>query len=437
MKIKIAVFGSNEFLSQIKLYEKEIKDIEIIPYVYKDPRESVKLIKHLKPCDVLFFSGVLPYYFSKMEIENLHIPIVHLSLDEHALTLSLLYIQHHYQIPIERIAIDLADKKYIENVVNDLKLSPKNLYIKDYPSILENNKQSFKLEEIINFHTTLWNNDKVSLVLTSIHAVYDQLTQKGINCLKMIDPEKTIIDSLYEAKTIGELEKRNKSQIAVGLISIGQHISEQDTIFDDVNKILITFAKTINASIHLEKDYFILFGTKGSIEDVTEQLTSLPLLSEIEGKTTSVINIGFGFGLTTKDAKNHAKIALKHAQNSPDKNSAFIITEDKRIIGPLNEDKKQYRLKTEDQEIQNLAKKLQLSTTNMDKVIQFIKSRNTSHFTSNDLADYLDVSRRTAERILKKFLTHDYLSIVGEEKPFSQGRPRAVYELKLPIRYLY
>ena len=46
-------------------YCSKLEGIEIDPYIYLHPAESSELLKCLKPCDVIFFSGALPYYMAK------------------------------------------------------------------------------------------------------------------------------------------------------------------------------------------------------------------------------------------------------------------------------------------------------------------------------------------------------------------------------------
>ncbi|WP_419392926.1 helix-turn-helix domain-containing protein [Cytobacillus praedii] len=80
-----------------------------------------------------------------------------------------------------------------------------------------------------------------------------------------------------------------------------------------------------------------------------------------------------------------------------------------------------------------IAQKAKLSPANLSKLIQFGKERQSHHFTAADLSEYLQVTRRTTERIIKKLADHGYISTVGEEMTYQQGRPRAVYILNLPI----
>ena len=57
----------------------KLEGIEIDPYIYLHPTESSELLKCLKPCDVIFFSGALPYYMAKEIREQLRIPSTYYS----------------------------------------------------------------------------------------------------------------------------------------------------------------------------------------------------------------------------------------------------------------------------------------------------------------------------------------------------------------------
>jgi predicted transcriptional regulator len=76
-----------------------------------------------------------------------------------------------------------------------------------------------------------------------------------------------------------------------------------------------------------------------------------------------------------------------------------------------------------------MAKLTKLSPLNISKLINFSHERQSAQFTSQNLSEYLQVTRRTTERIIKKLVDNGYAKIVGEEMTHQQGRPRTIYEL--------
>lgn len=79
-----------------------------------------------------------------------------------------------------------------------------------------------------------------------------------------------------------------------------------------------------------------------------------------------------------------------------------------------------------------MAEQTKLSPAAISKLIRFSQSRQSKQFTANDLASHLQVTRRTAERTLKRLMEFSYVKIVGEEMTYRQGRPRALYEFNFP-----
>lgn len=171
MMIKIAVVGSKEFMENLLPIAHKLEEIEIDPYIYLHPAESSEILKRLKPCDAIFFSGALPYYMAKEIREQLRIPSTYLQQDETTVASSLLSIIYHQSIQPHKISIDLVDRSFITNVFHDIGLK-ETPQVMDYENMLWSNDE---IKSIIDFHLAKYQSGEVDLALTSIHAVYDEL----------------------------------------------------------------------------------------------------------------------------------------------------------------------------------------------------------------------------------------------------------------------
>ncbi|MEE3951693.1 transcriptional regulator [Peribacillus frigoritolerans] len=418
MNTRIAVIGSTEFIERIESITSEIAEIDFEAYVYEKPTEAGMLVKTVKPCDAVLFSGALPYYFSKEYHEHLPIPAFYLAQDEMSVTSSLLTVLYHKKISPHRISVDVISASIVTNVLNDLQIEMDPSHIMDYQEMLDD---SFDISMITSYHHELWKGGFVDLALTSIHSVYDQLQLIGVPAMRMIDPRSSIFKALQDIKTQTELIKSKSSQIAVCYV-----ISEEENAHELVDGL----AHEIQASVQLLEDsHFILYSTRGDIES----LIKTNGLNHFFDKFKKKSKIGFGYGATLMDADRHAKIALGFAEKHSEYKCGYILTEDKDMLGPFPQQTKQQRLKNDHPELLQVAKQTKLSPANISKIIQFSLSRQSVQFTAAELEDYLQVTRRTTERILKKLSDHGHVSIVGEEMTYSKGRPRAVYELNLPV----
>ncbi|MEK4710228.1 transcriptional regulator [Bacillus sp. FSL R10-2780] len=419
MMIKIAVVGSKEFMENLLPIAHKLEEIEIDPYIYLHPAESSEILKRLKPCDVIFFSGALPYYMAKEIREQLRIPSTYLQQDETTVASSLLSIIYHQSIQPHKISIDLVDRSFITNVFHDIGLK-ETPQVMDYENMLWSNDE---IKSIIDFHLAKYQSGEVDLALTSIHAVYDELQKIGIPSERMIDPTQSIIHGLKDAKIKAELAKSHSATVGACIISF---IELQESSLEKLNVI----SKELRGSFkQVDEMTFILYTTRGDIESSTKTNTIDRLFTNIEG----AVSIGFGYGKTVNEAEQNAKIAQGFAKNNPIERRFYILTSDKELFGPFPKEQRVQSLKNDNPELMKIAKETKLSPANLSKIIQFSQSHPSLKFTAADLSEYLQVTRRSTERLLKKLVDYRYANICGEEMPYQQGRPRAIYELNLPL----
>ncbi|WLR51979.1 HTH domain-containing protein [Bacillus tianshenii] len=438
MNIRVGVISSQQFFERLQQISTQVGGLELVPYLYEKPSEAKGLVQQVTNCDVLFFAGLLPLYIAEEETKKLTIPHTALPLQDLNVIVSIFYILYHHQVELSKLSIDIVDKKTIDEVLAELKLQEMPCSIIDYIHILEQSPEDFGIERIFEHHYRLFKEGRITFVLTSIHAVAERLKEAGIPCTSIIDPEKSLISGLEHAKALGELERSKLSQTAVALVSVTNMAdSREHDIFGQeahlhLQQILHHFAKRFASTLqHVGGQQYVIYSTRGSVEHLTEQLTTLPFLHEAKQELDAIVSVGFGFGMTIRDAEKNAKTALDLARGDAGSNSAYVVTSEKKVIGPLNSQPKQYFVQTQNEALLKAAKEANISISNLHKIIAFQATRTQKGFTSQDLAEYLEVSRRSAERLLKKLLEKHYVKIIGEETPYQKGRPRAVYQLQL------
>ncbi|MCR8848265.1 transcriptional regulator [Rossellomorea sp. SC111] len=419
MKTKIALIGSREFLERVQTsIASDLNGIELVPYIYGEPQEASKLMKDITPCDAVLFSGALPYFFSEQACRTLTVPVLYLEQDETALVTSLLYILHHHRIEPDRVSIDLMDRSFIDHAQSDLHLKNPPQYVMDYKESLPHN---FNINDYTDFHRQLFQDGKTEMALTSIHAVYDRLIELQIPCMRMIDPAKSLIRAIDEAYSQSLLSKRKAATIAAVRLSVQQWDGEHEHLHE--------FARLMKGSLQKHgDDAYTIYSNRGSIEHFLES-TDFPSLFQLEHPVLA----GFGYGHTAAQAEANAETALSFAKKVDCDGCAFILNEDKELSGPYPDKSKKQHLKNDTPEMLSLAKQLKLSPSNLSKIIQFSKSRSSRDFTAAELSDYMQITRRSTERILKKLVDNGSAKIIGEEMTYAQGRPRAIYELTFPI----
>lgn len=417
MNTKIALIGSRDFTEHVQAsIAPRLNGIDLIPYIYSEPQEAEKLISTIVPCDAVLFSGALPYFFTKEACKELTVPVLYLEQDETALITSLFHILQHHEIKPEHVSIDLMDTAFVDHIMTDLHLQNPPQYVMDYKSSLPHN---FSINEYATFHQRLFQEGKTRFALTSIHSVYDRLVQLNIPCMRMIDPAKSLMRTINEARSQALLSKRKASTIAAVRL-----------IVQEKNSGLQKLVHLMEGTLQKKDDdsAYTVFSNRGSIENLLETAEFHSFF-----QVNQPVLAGFGYGHTAAQAEENAETALSFASKYDTESCAFIVNEDKELSGPYPDKNKKQQLKYNHPDMLSLAKQLKLSPANLSKIMQFYKNRTFRDFTAAELSDYMQISRRSAERILKKLVDNGSARITGEEMTYAQGRPRAVYELSFPM----
>ncbi|WP_197029265.1 MarR family transcriptional regulator [Alicyclobacillus macrosporangiidus] len=430
--IRIAVVGSKKMVEQVSFLNTNTR-VQIDSYVYETPEQSAELVHEALSSHAILFTGPVPYYFARPILENAATPAEYVAFDEFAFLLTIQHMREVLGVHTQRLSIDIPRKQVVYNVFDEIGVESTGVFVKEHETAKVSEQHRFD-DEWVAFHETLWRSNKTEFALTSVQSVYEKLYRLGVPCLRLIIPKKNIVDALQRAIAKAELVISQFSQIAVGIITV--HAANESggdadrKLHENVHERLLAFCRRMNASVTQTKPgNFVVYGTKGGIQQITRHYTTVPLLNDLWEWTDVVVRVGFGFGITAKEAEEHARIALYHSEQE-NRHSAYIVTEDKKVIGPIGQNAtRTFQLQSQNEQILSIARHANISVSSVTKIMDFIALRNNHVFTASDLAQYLQLSKRSAERVLKKLVERGYAEVCGEEQPYQRGRPRSVYRL--------
>jgi len=412
MSTKIAVICSKAFMKRINSIAQNIENIQIDFYLYNQPTEAPVLLKEMKPCDALLFGGTLPYLHAQSALSELPIPWNYIKQDETAISTTLLSLLAKHTVPLNRISIDVMDPAIVENVLTEIEYCGPKPYIQ--PISITKTTQS-----ILQHHIALWEANSVDFVITSIHSVFDELQALQIPAMRMLDATNSIVQCLEETKSQSLLTKSESVKAVVGLLEA----PEDKPI--DYNMLTQITAATHATYKEISPYSFELYTTAGHLQKALEKENLQNLLQQ----TDKPFKLAFGYGHSIFEANQNAKNALTFTKPF----EIYILDEHKNLLGPFPKSEVRLALKTDDPYVLQMAKKTGLSPLNISKIIHFSRERQSAQFTSHNLSEYLQVTRRTTERIIKKLVDNGYAKVVGEEMTHQQGRPRTIYELNFAI----
>lgn len=423
MNIKVAVFGREESIVKLTKIANRENAIEVIPFTYKNEFETIELIERAFMCDVYIFTEALSYLFAKDRIKRKRLPSILVRHDEH-MTLTNLFLQRDSGNSLNRFSIDIDNEITVKEVLHDLKISDSEIYIYDYglqtkPSV----------DSIVNHHSKLWSEGKIDYVITSVKSVVDKLKDLEVPVHSMTTPEANLKKAIEQAKSIIQFDSNISAQVVSGHIQIKSPTTfpkqKLIEVMGRLSDILERFSKKTDVSFYQVNEYeVIVFGTKALIHHLTNHYRDFPLLREIKNELNVPVNIGYGFGLTAKQSSINAKIALETC-NETDDSKCYIVNERQEIIGPIGVKKEFDASKL----YHALIHKARLNNELSYNFIDFIRTRNNEPFSSNDIANYYKVTKRSAERTVNKLLSGDVIRVSGEERPYQKGRPRKLFTL--------
>lgn len=119
-------------------------------------------------------------------------------------------------------------------------------------------------------------------------------------------------------------------------------------------------------------------------------------VKEIEKKLNITVAVGFGSGLTARQAEHNAQSALQRALEE-DESICYLYNESGAYIYLLNEEEDVNK-----ESLMNALLTCGLTLETASRFADFLLLRQFRPFTSQEYAEYANVTTRTAARLIKK-----------------------------------
>lgn len=386
--------------------------------------------------DVLMFTEHHLYTEAKQAID-FHIPVHHVPLMGTGLYRSLFLIKNNFVL--KQLSIDSIDKKYVEQILFEQKDSNYE-YI-----IFKSQSESDLIGEIIDFHTQNYKKNG-SIAITGIQNVSLKLSEMNIPNEWVIPTQQDMIVSFERALLATETRRNKESQIVFGLMDIDNfskvienYKSEYDVqlLKIKIQQMLLDYTKQLDGHlVNSSSEGFSFITTRGIFERETRGYKFIPLLQDTKNELNITLSIGVGFGGTAAEAGSHARLALRQSKESGG-NVCYIVREDRSVLGPVdittNTQYERYELAITDTKLLDKADKAGMSAAYMTKLMARVARYKKFDYTAQELATTLNITNRSAHRILLKWMDAEIVEIVGEERVTLKGRPRRIYRLSFII----
>ena len=437
MKAHIGIFTARESLRNLLLVEKEMRELCEITYLpYSSMMELTNLyLEYEERFDGLLFSGVYPYSYINEHVCNIDKPCRYLEVADRDYYLMIARIcAQRPEIDFEKVYFDTCTENkrsgdyghYLREVFPVNRIPKINVAL-DYSYYLENQDSAY--EKIMESYKNAWRHGKADLVVTRMTNIGRQLEREGIPYMLFQPSPATMMEYFHGLLQDIKVKRMEKSLIACCVLQI-----EKDRQNDETFEILKRTLEQFNSEQNM---VFVLRRNENVYEAVTSLATARRLTSDY---TTCLLTsylyealpfstyIGWGIGYDIVMAHQNALRAMKESKDDPCRYT-YMVNENDEMIGPLCGDRSiSYQLRPSAR-TNRIAKALGISAVNLEKVRSLQKNRKMTEFSASDLVFYLDITPRSATRILKKLVEHGAATKVTSMNLNGRGRPAAIYEI--------
>lgn len=389
--------------------------------------------KNVDAVDVFVFSGLLPYTIA---INSLDIPkpcfyVLH---NASCIYKTLWHLKEE-GISLNRISFDMMNPREVREALYEVGLEDARIYNWEYEKGTEVDPQ-----ELADWHYGLWQSGKITAAVTCLYSTHKLLQERGVPSFRALYPKAAIRQTLEEVVHEVAKNRLKATQIAVALFNIDNFaasVKRFDSEYDiqkvklSLLNLLLDFAQTIQGSLFsFGGDEYIVFSTRGAMVSGTREYTHMPFMDKIRENLSISISCGIGFGKTVYGSEMNARIGLSHAKSAGG-DCVFIVEEDGSLSGPLGKPSMLHYSLKNDAEVVRIAAEVGLSATYISKIKAIGREIGEDAFDAKKLAPFLNVTERSARRIIHALVDKGYAREVGEETSGRKGRPRKVYAINL------
>lgn len=430
MNIRIGIVGPEDSLVLLRKVMQEFDgQFTVVEKSYEDFEELRDIASKFQDVDVILYSGQAPYFWVKSHVK-VNIPGIYIPRNGTCLY-KVLFDIYRVNKDVSSLSFDTISPRDIEETYMELNLPLSNVLTMNYDNYMS-------YDEVIAYHRDLWDRGKTSGAVTCLKKTYEELKKLGIPVYRIYPTTSIVRDSLERAMIYGKSIKLKETQLALILVRVEDI---DNMLYDSSNyrlkiqllnlyQIILRYGDDTNATVtKIQDTEFMIITTRGCLEEPADEFLGLSLLHAIKANTHLKITVGIGFGRTAKIAEVNARQAIRLSkENGSD--CCFIVTDEGKFIGPIR-DVEVTSEPFSNANLEDVAAKLGMNVVNLSKIKASIRRLGKNEITPKELSVCMNISQRSARRILAQLEEKGAARIVGIKRMHGKGRPRLLYKILL------
>ncbi|MBU5347668.1 hypothetical protein [Paenibacillus lautus] len=427
-QIRIGIIGSQTIVDKIMKVIETFPSFDPVPLVFQDDGEAPALAERIGgEVEVLFLSDPLTQRKVK-ELGQVSIPVHYVPVTDAGLYKALFHAGQRGRLA-GGISVDTLTETMVVRTIRDLGIPAVQAAIYDGPAYAPK-------ENLIAFHRLQYESGGCSVAFTGVEAVAHELTRLGVPNEWLLPSDQDIVVSLERALLSTASRRSREGQIVVGMINIDDfgtqalrrnNEHEVQKLKLDIHRMVLDYVESLDGYLtHLGGDEYLFFTTRGIFERETGGYKTIPLAKDVNKTYGISLSIGMGFGQSASMAGTNARIAMRKSKEVGG-NACFIVREDGTLIGPLEmSDPVQEVLSFTDAGLIKRAEDAGMTSAYLSKLLNQRARSGKYEYKVHELAHLLDITVRSAHRLLQLWTDNDLVEIAGIEK-VPRGRPRQIF----------
>lgn len=439
MENKIAIITTDFFVDYIhSTFSKMQLDCDYELFLYKTFKDIPELYQRI-PADItgVLTSGSFPARVIQLAFPNTQRIIMPFNTDDAAIyQLFFRLLEENRYLDFDRIYADVVEmfnidlKTYLMNDFSTPVAFTTNRMVHE-----KGLDELFQIEDLeYQKHLKLWKSGTIDLCVTRFSSIVERLREQGVPVYfpyPSVSYLREICLNLLRELEYKQLQDNASAVVHVelpGLLNKGAEISTE--------YLLVTMqAACLEFMGEKSLDCFFRRGASGleiltnrkNIENITDGYQVCRLRNLLRKYTDLSYCIGYGIGRNLHQARENAKKAIRESEKKS-MNFSYIIDENDTLIGPLSASDFEVSKASMPQLNKKTGAKMSVSDGKVKEVFSIIERMSEQQITSQQLAEELNITKRSANRILSSMEEQQLVEIVSARFTSAKGRPERIYK---------
>lgn len=433
--MKLGIIGPESTAEVIRqVVEKNLPDIEMhfhCSEFYEESAESARLLQKEKIVDAILFTGPTNYAYASKRIPAI-IPWSYLPHNRIAAMEIILRAISIYNSDLRAISVDRYSVDLLQNVLKGIGITDCKIVRPPYDA----EEPGFE-KKLLEFHRDCYRRGEVSICFTSMEHIVQPLMAEGIPCLRFFPSEEIVQEQIYHLRIMDLAAQENQGQLAVIAVRFDYTFDSEKNLAvrewekmkyqNEFKENIYAISQQMEAAVFADgaEMYFIVTSRNMLINVFLKKREHWHLLRFGRRSPSYQAWMGIGLGSTMLEARSRATKALNQATSDRLGHSYMVESEHGAPSVLEYED-----ITGEEHTLTYLSQKLSMSVATLKNLARTV-SEHGEEMTAEQLAGYMGLTLRSANRIVLRLEDEGFISVVGKQS-HGKGRPARVLRVRLP-----